>query len=310
MTGINSQIAAIFTPGQCPLGAGSAEDWRRTSVQRDIARFHHLTCGPFTCALPGARSADSRTLCSHVLFIGSGALRVGQWGHTRILGAGDIFVACGWLPMALDAADDLEMLVVELPAWWAVQRFIDRLQILPDLYVGRDFFAAPIIHKMARAVFELPEDDAAASGGLDMMADLLRTALAACVDTSKTMPRALGRMGAILGFVAQRLDQPGLSAQDAAASLKCSVRTIYKTCSSYGTSFNGFLMEIRLVAAEHQLLRANDRVSQIAYSVGFTSLSHFARLFKARFGVPANTYRRMRRPSSRSQPQAAIATKG
>lgn len=41
------------------------------------------------------------------------------------------------------------------------------------------------------------------------------------------------------------------------------------------------------MSAQYQLIRSNERVSQVAYEVGFASLSHFSRLFRARFGVTA-----------------------
>lgn len=95
--------------------------------------------------------------------------------------------------------------------------------------------------------------------------------------------------------VVHRHTQPlrGLRGQDhpegcaLAAALKCSVRTIYNTCAAHGTSFSALVTETRLVAAQYQLIRSNERVSQVAYEVGFASLSHFSRLFRARFGVTA-----------------------
>jgi len=197
--------------------------------------------------------------------------------------------------MTLEGSDNLDALIIALPAVWAMQRFLDGFLILPDLYVSKDYFAAPIIADLARILFDpTTDDDAVASQGLTMIADLMRTALAACVDAEKSQPRWQGRMGAILEFIIRNLDTPGLSAQDAATSLKCSVRTIYKSCAAYGTSFNAFLNEIRLVTAQYQLMRTNDQVSQIAYGVGFSSLSHFSHLFRARFGVAAKTMRQDR----------------
>jgi AraC-like DNA-binding protein len=93
----------------------------------------------------------------------------------------------------------------------------------------------------------------------------------------------------ILWFIARNIEHRGLSAQDASVNLKCSVRTIYNTCAAHGTSFSALVIETRLVAAQYQLIRTNQRISQIAYDVGFSSLSHFSRLFRARFGVTAKT---------------------
>ena len=81
------------------------------------------------------------------------------------------------------------------------------------------------------------------------------------------------------------------SAQDAAAQLKCSVRTIYNACAAHGTSFGALVIETRLVAAQYQLIRGRERISQVAYAVGFSSLSHFSRLFRSRFGITAKAMR-------------------
>jgi len=177
-----------------------------------------------------------------------------------------------------------------LPGWWSMQRFMDNFQILPDLYISKDYFAAPIIADLAQLILDLNEGDTLAiPQALTMLADLLRTALAAGTKAESVLPRARGRMGEILWFIAQNLEHRGLSAADAAASLKCSVRTIYNTCAAHGTSFGALVTETRLVAAQYQLIRSNDRISQVAYEVGFSSLSHFSRLFRARFGVTAKT---------------------
>jgi len=291
MTATPAQIASIFAANPV-RGLRGGGGWHVESVMRDIATIHHLTTGAFAFSLEGATAFNGPGFCADIILLRSGELSVDQAGHRRTLSAGDIFVACAWQPMTLEGAGDLDALIIALPAWWVMQRFLDGFLILPDLYVGKDYFAAPIIADLARTLFELPNgDETGAYQGLTMLADLMRTALVACVDAEKTQPRWQGRMGAILEFIIRNLDTPGLSPQDAATSLKCSVRTIYKSCAAHGTSFNAFLNEIRLVTAQYQLMRTNDRVSQIAYGVGFSSLSHFSHLFRDRFGVPAKTMR-------------------
>lgn len=281
-------IASVFDGSF--RGSREGEGWHVSSVARDIATVHHITTGPFTCSVECSPGADGRGFCTHVVFMRAGRLSVDHRGHQRRLLAGDIFVACAWQPMVLEGSGKVDMLVITLPGWWSMQRFMDGLQILPDLYISKDYFATPIISDLAQLILDLDGDEAPAiAQGLTMIADLLRTALAAGSKPDALMPRARGRMGEILWFIAQNIEQRGLSAQDAAASLKCSVRTIYKTCSAHGTSFSALLTETRLVAAQYQLMRTNERISQIAYEVGFSSLSHFSRLFRARFGVTAKT---------------------
>lgn len=288
------QIKAIFCHDTAP-GLHSGEGWTLDSVRRDIATIHRLTSAAFSCSLDGAVEFSGHGFIAHVIVMRGGNLGVAQCGHRRVLGRGDIFVASAWLPLALDASDDLDVVVVTLPGWWAMQRMMDGFQILPHLFVPGDYFAAPLIADLAQRLFVLSSDDNAVAGqGLTMLADLMRTSLAACMETGKLMPRAQGRMGAIMWFVARHLEKPGLSAQDAAANLKCSVRTIYKACAAYGTTFNAMVMETRLVSAQYQLMRSDERVSEIAYGVGFASLSHFSRQFRARFGVPPKDMRQVK----------------
>jgi AraC-like DNA-binding protein len=285
-----SPIAAVFE--NHARGSREGKGWRIHSVTRDIATVHQIATGPFGCATEGLTGLDGRGFCTHTIFLRSGALSLDQNGHRRSLRAGDIYVACAWQPMTLAGSGAVEMLVITLPGWWSLQRFMDSLQVLPQLHVGKEYFAAPLIADLARLILELDGDrQEAIPQALSMLADLLRTALAAGARSDTTMPRVQGRMGEILWFIARNIEQPGLSAQDAAAQLKCSVRTIYNTCAAHGTSFGAVVIETRLVAAQYQLIRSSERISQIAYAVGFSSLSHFSRLFRARFGITAKAMR-------------------
>lgn len=291
MAATSAQIATIF-PDNPVDGLRGGDGWHIDCAARDFSTIYHLKTSAFGFSLEGATAFDGPGFCAYAILLRSGRLRVGQTGHERILTTGDSFIACGWRPLALDGEGDIEALILRLPAFWAMQHFLDGFLILPDLYVPKSYFAASIISRLVDALFDLANnDEIGARQALAMFADLMRTSLAACVDANDKLPRWQGRMGAILEFMMQNLDTPGLSAKDAATSLKCSVRTIYKTCADYGTSFNAFLNEIRLVTAQHQLMRTNDRISQIAYGVGFISLSHFSHLFRARFGISAKAMR-------------------
>ena len=292
----SSIIAAVFDNSF--RGAREGNGWRISSVTRDIATIYQISASAFTCSIEGGTGLDGSGFCTHIILLRSGELSVDQHGRRRRLLAGDIFVACAWQPMAL-ASGQVDMLVITLPGWWSMQRFMETLQVLPDLYISKDYFAAPIIADLAQLIPVLNSDEALAQA-LTMIADLLRTALAAGTKPETIMPLAHGRMGEILWFIARNIEQTGLSAHDAATNLKCSVRTIYNTCAAHGTSFSALLIETRLVAAQYELVRTQERISRIAYGVGFSSLSHFSRLFRARFGITA----KMMRGNNRSETES------
>ena len=56
-----------------------------------------------------------------------------------------------------------------------------------------------------------------------------------------------------------------------------------------------FIKELRMVTAAHRLLVTNDRVSTIAYELGFETLSHFSKKFKSVYGMSPQQYRKVSR---------------
>jgi YesN/AraC family two-component response regulator len=58
-----------------------------------------------------------------------------------------------------------------------------------------------------------------------------------------------------------------------------------------GVSFTEYLSRVRIEKAKEQLLKPNARVSEVAYEVGFQSLTHFNRVFKKLSGESPTTYR-------------------
>jgi AraC-like DNA-binding protein/ligand-binding sensor protein len=58
-----------------------------------------------------------------------------------------------------------------------------------------------------------------------------------------------------------------------------------------GLKFTDYLARVRLEDARHQLLNPNKRVSEVAYDVGFQSLTQFNRMFKRVFGQSPSEFR-------------------
>jgi AraC-like DNA-binding protein/ligand-binding sensor protein len=59
-----------------------------------------------------------------------------------------------------------------------------------------------------------------------------------------------------------------------------------------GLNYVDYLSRLRVEKAKNLLLNPNLRVSEIAYEIGFQSLTHFNRVFKKVVGQPPMTYRR------------------
>ncbi len=58
-----------------------------------------------------------------------------------------------------------------------------------------------------------------------------------------------------------------------------------------GLTFTDYLSRVRIEKAKEQLLKPNVRVSEVAYEVGFQSLTHFNRVFRKLNGEAPTTYR-------------------
>ncbi|MFP4069781.1 MAG: helix-turn-helix domain-containing protein [Opitutales bacterium] len=61
---------------------------------------------------------------------------------------------------------------------------------------------------------------------------------------------------------------------------------------SLGITFSDYLNELRLSEARRRLAEGSDRITEIAYSSGYQSLSQFNRRFKAAEGLSPGQYRK------------------
>src|SRR4029079_2472266 len=60
---------------------------------------------------------------------------------------------------------------------------------------------------------------------------------------------------------------------------------------STGLKFTDYVARVRLEDARTQLLNPNRRISEVAYDVGFQSLTQFNRMFKRVFGQSPTEFR-------------------
>ena len=62
-----------------------------------------------------------------------------------------------------------------------------------------------------------------------------------------------------------------------------------------GKTPGNFLKELRVMVAARRLLVTDDRISDIAYELGFDDQNYFSRMFKSLFGVSPSQYRKTAR---------------
>jgi AraC family transcriptional regulator, positive regulator of tynA and feaB len=148
-----------------------------------------------------------------------------------------------------------------------------------------------------RHLIELSAVDANLSEGAtsvltENLCNLIALATAAEIKPHRLQPEL--QIEALLAFCRQHLHDADLSPQHAADHLGISIRTLHSRFRQIGQSFNRFLLEHRLEACRAALRDENRRslnISEIAYRWGFSDLSHFNKMFRARFDMTPREWR-------------------
>jgi AraC-like DNA-binding protein len=114
------------------------------------------------------------------------------------------------------------------------------------------------------------------------------------------------RLDAALDCIAARFEDPALTVAAVAQAQNISPRYLQRLLEASGNSFSARVTELRLRRALTLLIETRDdvrRISDIALQVGFSDVSYFNRLFRARFSNTPSAVRKLGR-------KAAIAMSG
>ena len=133
----------------------------------------------------------------------------------------------------------------------------------------------------------------------DQVLDLFAMALLKA--TQQRMPRVSNPRSVVLlnvrAAIDARLTDPSLTPQEVAAAAAVSVRYANDVLEEASTSIQRLIQTRRLARCRQALQDPSQRhrtVSDIAYSWGFSDMTHFGRKFKAAFGVLPSEYRKAR----------------
>ncbi|GGK36594.1 helix-turn-helix domain-containing protein [Nocardia camponoti] len=153
------------------------------------------------------------------------------------------------------------------------------------------------IQHLVRIADDLENDPAAPSVGeacLEMVRALLISAAGRGPGDGAAIPEQL-LIEQILGYVRANLSDPTLRVAGIAAANNISVRHLYKVCANSDISLEQWIIEQRLVRARDMLIDkgyAHRSIAAVAGAVGFRDAAHFARRFRAAFGITPRDWRR------------------
>ena len=87
-------------------------------------------------------------------------------------------------------------------------------------------------------------------------------------------------------FIREHLRDPDLSIDQISAALSCTKRYLHMLFSDRGTTISDYIRHARLQNCRQELeTQAGKSVTDVAFSWGFSSSSHFSRVFREYFGI-------------------------
>jgi AraC family transcriptional activator of tynA and feaB len=227
-----------------------------------------------------------------------GRLKVVQDGRDAMLDRGDLVLTDSAMPYSLRYEEDCSTLVMILTASDLANRLPAPDDLLGVKMCGRDGMAATAssllagIWEEARAG-EIPETmgDTLASAVLDVFAaSWMATSKAQVAESAVSISRRIQ----IRRHVEAHLRDPELSARSVAGAFGISPRYLHIIFSSGEETVSNMVLRRRLEECAKQLrdpVWLRRTITEIAFSWGFNNATHFARVFREKYGMSPRDYR-------------------
>ncbi len=247
----------------------------------------------------GAKRHIAKTETNEIFFCRQldGAMSFEQSGREARLNAGDMMLLDPLLPYQGRFGPGSRLLVVKIPRR-SLEMRTGKLQSLTAIAMKPDHaelgltssFLATLpsyVGQLSPTAREMLKEQA-----LDLIALSLATA-------TEGMPRLSSGQSTILltirAAVEARLDDPNLDVQAVAEAVGVSVRYANALLAWENSSLSRLILTRRLVRCKKALedpLQSRRSVSEIAYSWGFSDMTHFGRVFRKAYGMLPSECRR------------------
>jgi len=227
-----------------------------------------------------------------------GRLKVVQDGRESMLDRGDLVLTDSAMPYSLRHEEDGSTLVMILTAGDLANRLPAPDDLLGVKLSGRDGMAATASSLLAgiweeARTRELPETmgDTLASAVMDVFsASWIATAKLQVAESAVSISRRIQ----IRRHVESHLRDPELSARSVAAAFGISPRYLHIIFSTGEETVSNLILRRRLEECAKQLrdpIWSRRTITEIAFSWGFNNATHFARVFREKYGMSPRDYR-------------------
>jgi AraC-like DNA-binding protein len=202
---------------------------------------------------------------------------------------------------AIANPERVEHLIVMLPKDQMAERGVRLGELMARHVGGASGISRVALETMRSTYQELPHmSEETARGAGELIMQLVRLSLLELSgqETAVTQREALADR--IRAYVARHLRDPELSIDGIARALNCSRRHLYNAFSGGQESLAGYIQQQRLAACVRELREAatgTRLITDIALSWGFSSPSHFSRVFREHTGMSPSEFRYAAEPS-------------
>ena len=309
----------VYSTTAAPRGQRTAY-WNRIYTSRfapahvapsDAAGFHaELTVGhvgaidfacmrsrPATVVRPKdeARRASDRLLGFILVTRGSG--RALHCGHEIALEPGDVVMSDNTEAMTCSFSTPVESITARAPEAFIRAR-LPNFDSLRGMRLPGKVGLTETSVAMARCLSNklgdaLPAWGAARAGG--QFLDILAASYAIAYEQPAELSSVSGvRRARVHAFIEANLNDPELTPGRIAAALRISPRYLRKLMGEAGETASSFILRRRLEECARQLefdAGGARSITNLAFAWGFNSTAHFARVFKAKYGLSPRDYR-------------------
>jgi AraC-like DNA-binding protein len=239
----------------------------------------------------------------YIMFPSKGSLLVEQAGKQQVSTPGTAVLFDAAAPYHLRCRDNTQSMYVEMPRSILIDRCpIDKLESVPAFSFA-DGLGWAVAEFCKLVAFEADSigNDIAPKVAMEI-ADLLALCIDAELDRKPTGESLSNkfRLQSLKSYIESRLDDPDLSPEVIAKDNRISVRYLHYLFKSTGISVSEWVRGQRLEKCHRKLTSTRfdgNSITDIAFSLGFNSSSHFTRLFKQKFGMPPRSARQKSKQS-------------
>jgi len=216
-------------------------------------------------------------------------------GREIVSGPGDMVLLDASRQWRVESQASMKVVAIKIPANHMLKIIQDpegACGIRLGAEVPEVALAASLILKIKDAIEANPEADWEAYE--NVLIDIITCALHHLPESDRHPPKSGNQRREACAYIEKNLGNPDLNVSLIAAELGVSTRSIQRIFGELGFTPRGYIFERRIDEAAERLRRPDCQhlsITDIAYSMGFSDLSHFVRSFRRKFGLSPRDFR-------------------